>query len=119
MKIAHGDQNSTSPDSELLSAWLRARSLGRGLPPRVPDAGGWGVDTDAAQERARYVFAGPCDGLSRLAREISTPRVFLKVCARDDVLRALTPARWSLRPPSWLMTHYGDAPAAPPPSPAY
>jgi len=91
-------------DPALVAAWLAARSVARGLPPPVPDRGGWRVDTDSEKELRRWVFPGMADGLTELAREISSPRHFLKLCASGEDLRAAVPDRWRLQPASYVMT---------------
>ena len=43
----------------LVSDWLTARSLARGLPPPIADRGGLRVDVGSDAEISRWVFAAP------------------------------------------------------------
>jgi GNAT superfamily N-acetyltransferase len=87
----------------LMAAWLAARSLSRGLPAPVFDRGGVRVDTDHPDERRRYVFVEPCEGLRELGRTIDAPFVALKLCRPAEELLALLPARWAISSRSWVM----------------
>lgn len=98
-------------DAELVRAWLAARSLARGLPAPVADHGGWRVDSGQPDERRRFVFLEPIEGLRTLGAAIDEPCVALKLCCPGDALMALLPARWRLAPPAWMMAR--DAPAQP------
>ncbi|PZU09113.1 GNAT family N-acetyltransferase [Sphingomonas sp.] len=102
-------------DLPLMAAWLAARSLSRGLPAPVPDRGGIRVDTGHADERRRYVFAAPCEGLRELGRELDEPFVPLKLCCPAEELLALLPRRWTISSNSWVMGR-GGFPGAPPAS---
>jgi GNAT superfamily N-acetyltransferase len=103
------DKHSTSGhvDAELLEGWLRARSIARGLPQPVSDHGGLRVDTGTPEERCRYVFAGPVQGIQELAQSINTPHVFIKMCGPSHQLLARVPTRWQLQPGAYLMTYEG------------
>ncbi|GAA0670726.1 GNAT superfamily N-acetyltransferase [Sphingomonas insulae] len=102
----------TAIDPALVHGWLAARSLSRGLPAPVADGGGWRVDTDAADETRRYVFAAPVPGLLHLAETIAEPRIFLKLCADAATLRRLLPARWAIIDANCMMVT--DASPIPP-----
>ncbi|NYE60533.1 GNAT superfamily N-acetyltransferase [Duganella sp. 1224] len=91
-------------DPQLLASWLAARSIARGLPAPVPDRGGLRVETGQPEELRRYVFAGPNAGISELAMEISEPRVFIKMCGRQEQLLARVNPRWTPQPDAYLMT---------------
>jgi len=91
-------------DMELLNSWLGARSIARGLPAPLPDRGGLRVETGLPDELRRFVFAGPAEGISELAREIRDPRVLIKMCGpREQLLSRVTP-RWHVQPGAYLMT---------------
>jgi len=94
-------------DPLLVKRWLSARSVARGLPPPVPDHGGLRVETALPNETRRYVFACPTDGLRELAKAVSLPRIFLKLCGSAEEMRVLVPSRWQIQPASYMMTHEG------------
>ncbi len=98
-------------DPVILNAWLSARSVARGLPPPVSEYGGFRVDTKSAAEVARWVFPQVGSGLEALARSISEPRHFLKLCGADDQLRAALPTGWKLHAPSYFMQATTKPPA--------
>jgi GNAT superfamily N-acetyltransferase len=90
-------------DPDLLASWLTARSIARGLPAPVPDHGGLRVDTGLPNELRRHVFAGPDAGINELARDITDPRIVIKMCGpREQLLARVTP-RWHLQPVGYLM----------------
>lgn len=91
-------------DPELVAAWVRGRSIARGQSEPVPERDGWRAEIGSDTELRRYVFAGPSDALSDLAREIDHPRIFLKACIEDRALSALLTPKWRLGGPSWMMT---------------
>ena len=94
---------STVVDPTLVRNWLSARSIARGLPRPVPDSGGWRVDTASAEEARRYVFANPADGLRRLGETVGEPRVLLKLCGSEDLMREMLPRRWQIQRTSYMM----------------
>ncbi len=96
-----------SADSDLLALWTRGWALTRGVEPPVWDDGGWRIEVGAEDQLRRYVFAGPSEALVRRAAAITESHVFLKVCADEATVRPLLPARWTLRPPGFLMTLEG------------
>jgi GNAT superfamily N-acetyltransferase len=102
-------------DPALVSAWLTARSIARGLPLPAPDHGGLRVDTGAPDESRRYVFARPCAGLQALGHSIDDPRTVLKLCASPEEMRDLLPARWSLKQSGALMISDRPMPVRPAP----
>lgn len=106
-------------DPTLVEAWLGARSVGRGLPLPVRDRGGLRVDTSRPEERRRYVFVRPSEGLRDLAESISEPRIALKLAGTREELAALLPARWRISEPGFLMVRDGADTDAPPLADAY
>jgi GNAT superfamily N-acetyltransferase len=90
-------------DARLVENWLRARSLVRKLPQPIPDHGGLRVETNSAEEIRRYVFAHAVEGLRELAATITIPRILLKFCGPQDVMRELLPERWHFQPPGYMM----------------
>jgi GNAT superfamily N-acetyltransferase len=100
-------------DAALVAAWLAGRSLSRGLPLPVQDHGGLRVDSGEPEERCRYVFAAPAEGLRCLGEAIREPFVAIKLCRSGDELMRLLPARWALASDHCMMV----CGAPPPPSP--
>ena len=95
----------------MLLAWLSARSVARGLPSPVPDHVGFRVDTNSADEVARWVFAQFGPGVGQLAHSINEPRYFLKLCGTPEQLRAALSDRWQIEPPGYFMRARGAPPA--------
>ncbi|MFC5526057.1 hypothetical protein ACFPPA_09905 [Rhodanobacter ginsengisoli] len=91
-------------DPQLVFAWQAAHSIARGSPPPVHDRGGFRVDTRSEKEVKRWVFPRPCDGLRAIARDVTAPRHYLKLCGSDEELRDALPARWELQPANHFMT---------------
>lgn len=101
-------------DANLVFAWQAAHSLARRSPPPVHDRGGFRVDTHSEKEVKRWVFPAPCDGLYEVAREISMPRHYLKLCGSNEELRNALPARWEIQPENYFMEAAAIVPAASP-----
>jgi hypothetical protein len=97
--------------SSILSAWLSARSIARGLPAPVPEYGGFRVDTGSDAEVVRWVFPNQGPGLRNLARSINEPGYLLKLCGSADELWSALPLGWELHSPSHFMTAIGKPPA--------
>ncbi len=91
-------------DPALMEAWLRARSLSRGLPQPVPDSGGLRLDSGLPNETRRYLFALPVEGLRKIAEHTHEPRIPLKLCDTPETMRGYLPARWEIFPPNFVMT---------------
>lgn len=100
-------------DPPILRAWLSGRSIARGLPAPVYDAGGFRIDTNSEAEVRRWVFPQPCDRLAALAQSITQPRHVLKLCDEASVLRSIVPDRWQVQPPGYFMRGHGAAPPRP------
>jgi GNAT superfamily N-acetyltransferase len=96
----------TSPhvDPKLVFAWQAAHSIARGSPPPVHDRGGYRVDTHSDTEVKRWVFPQLSDGLRAVAREITTPRHYLKLCGCNEELQSALPGRWQVQPANYFMT---------------
>jgi hypothetical protein len=90
-------------DPKLVFAWQAAHSLARNSPPPVHDRGGFRVDTHSEKEVKRWVFPTLCDGLRDVARDISIPRHYLKLCGTNEALRGAVPARWEIQPENYFM----------------
>lgn len=90
-------------DPPLVFAWQSAHCLARNAPPPVPDRGGFRVDTGSEKEARRWVFPRVGEGLRAIAREITAPRHYLKLCGLDEELRGVLPARWQMQPANHFM----------------
>jgi hypothetical protein len=95
-------------DPDLLKAWLRGRSLARGLPAPVPDLGGFRVDTNSELEICRWIFASPTSGLCKLGLLINEPRYFLKLCGSANSLQQALPSAWTVTGGHWFMMFQGN-----------
>lgn len=87
----------------ILHQWLTAWSLSRELSLPVKYGSGFKVDVQQEKQKARYVFAQPDDDFIRLANTITEPRIFLKVCAPPEEVRARIPDRWVVQPQGYMM----------------
>ncbi|MBB6486195.1 GNAT family N-acetyltransferase [Rhizobium lusitanum] len=92
-----------SVDPAILNAWASGRSIARGLAPPRPEYGGLRIDTNSDVEVRRWIFPQLGAGIGELARSISEPRYFLKLCGEADELRSVLPSAWSFHPPSYFM----------------
>jgi len=90
-------------DPKLVFAWQTAHSLARNSPPPVHDRGGFRVDTHSEKEVKRWVFPTLCDGLYSIARDISAPRHYLKLCGTNEELLSAVAARWEIQPQNYFM----------------
>lgn len=99
----HRTMVSSRMDPELVFAWQAAHSLARHAPVPVYDRGGFRVDTHSEKEVRRWVFPALCDGLYDVARSVSSPCHFLKLCGTNEELREALPARWEIQPASYFM----------------
>lgn len=107
-----GEQEKSSlADAGLLFAWLTARSMARDLPLPIAEHGGWRVETGLPDEIRRYVFAGPSAEIHKLASNIHSAHIPIKMCGSGEQLLRLLPPQWQLLPGRFLMTHEGK-PAA-------
>jgi len=100
---------SSPVDVALIEAWLRARSVARGLPQPVADHGGLRLETGLPKETRRYVFARATEGLREIADDVCEPRIFLKLCDTAEKLRNCIPSRWQIAPPNYMMVCDGDS----------
>jgi GNAT superfamily N-acetyltransferase len=105
-KAANNTAGKRMPDSVdplLIEAWLRARSVSRGLPQPVSDSGGLRLDSALPNEPRRYLFARPVEGLRELAMRITGPRIPIKLCDTPETLRSYLPAHWVISPQNFVM----------------
>ncbi len=87
----------------LIRAWLAARSLARGLPAPVDEAGACRVDVHSDAEVRRWVFPALSPQIGALARSITQPRHFIKLCGAPEELLAALPPGWQLSAPGHFM----------------
>ncbi|QSX75856.1 hypothetical protein HIV01_004865 [Lysobacter arenosi] len=90
-------------DPKLVFAWQAAHSIARGSPPPVHDRGGYRVDTHSETEVKRWVFPALSDGLRAVAREVTAPRHYLKLCGSNEELRSALPDQWEVQPANYFM----------------
>jgi GNAT superfamily N-acetyltransferase len=102
-------------DPDLVEAWLTARSISRGLPWPVADHGGLRVDSAQPEEKSRYIFVEPVEGLRQLGEEIDEPFVALKLCRPASELMRILPDRWQLASDHFMLVW--DSPSQPAPLP--
>ncbi|RMB28707.1 hypothetical protein C8J47_2937 [Sphingomonas sp. PP-F2F-G114-C0414] len=69
----------------------------------IPNHGGFRIDTKSNAEIARWVFPKSSYSLERLARSISDPRYFLKLCGAAGDLQAALPSGGTLHAPGYFM----------------
>lgn len=80
----------------------------------VLDRGGLRVDTNLPKETRRWVFPQLCNGMTEVAREVTAPRHFIKLCGTASELTASLPSVWQLLPQSYFMMANGARPPARP-----
>jgi GNAT superfamily N-acetyltransferase len=97
------DETALRADPEIVADWVAGWALSRGVAPPTDAYGGLYVDVGLPNQKARYVFAAPSEGVKEAARSITDPHVFLKVCAPPDMVRGLLAAGWEVQPLSFMM----------------
>ena len=100
--------------TELVRAWLSARSIARRLPGPVPHFGGFRIDTASEKEICRWVFVSAGPGIHELVRSIHEPRRLVKLFDTAAELRSIVPPEWAIDGGNWLMGLEGDVPAVEP-----
>ena len=78
----------------------------RGLSPPELRHGGHYISVGQPDQEARYIFAAlDAATIGMLSQRIRKPWIYLKICERPDVVRAVLPPHWAIRePPTWIMT---------------
>jgi hypothetical protein len=96
----------TIPDiASLLPIWVRGWALARGTKPAeiMPD-GAIKVEVGLPDQLVRYVIPdNKLHVVERLARELTEPATWLKVCAEREQIAPLLPPRWQFSDPRFLM----------------
>lgn len=62
------------------------------------------MDTHSELEATRWVFPQLCDGVRAIARDVTEPRHYLKLCGAGEDLRRALPPRWEIQPAAYFMT---------------
>jgi GNAT superfamily N-acetyltransferase len=103
------------PSPDIVAAWVAGWASSRGVGPARPKCGGLHIAVGLPRQRERYVFASiENDALRNLALKITTPWIFLKVCAPSGALETAWPAGWVVQEPGFMMTtKLARRPAAP------
>lgn len=99
-------------DPALAAAWFAARSVARKLPAPVADRGGLRVDTGGTEEICRWFFARATPSITEIARSVSAPGYFIKLCGTRADIEPLAPTPWVFQPPQSRMMITRDAPRA-------
>lgn len=101
------NQSNTHPvNPYIVETWLKGWAAARGLPAPVRENGVLLVNVGWPHQAMRYVFPEPTDKLISLAETIVDPWVFLKVCAKPEIVNGLLPSRWVIQAPAFMMTCY-------------
>ncbi|MEV4886272.1 GNAT family N-acetyltransferase [Chitinophaga ginsengisegetis] len=88
----------------MVETWLKGWSAARELPAPDRENGVLFVNVGWPQQAMRYVFPSPTDQLKYLAETIVDPWIFLKVCAKPEIVTGLLPPRWVIQAPAFMMT---------------
>jgi len=92
------------PSPDVVAAWVAGWASSRGVGPAQPRCGGLHIAVGLPQQRERYVFASiEKDALRNLALKITTPWIFLKVCAPSGEIETAWPAGWVVQEPGFMM----------------
>lgn len=99
---------------ELVETFARGWALSRGAPAPVPDSGALRIETGAADEQRRYVFARAGDEIGAVARRVTGPHVRIKAAVDPDILAAMLPPHWRVERTGTMMTvdHLPQVPRA-------
>lgn len=98
--------NEFVPDNSkasMVEAWAKGWAITRGVSPPVREHEGFRIDPGWPDQLRRYVFAELNEGFKTLAREISDPWIFLKVCAAPERVKEWLPERWNIESPRFMM----------------
>lgn len=61
------------------------------------------MDTHSEKEVKRWVFPMLCGGVYDVARDVSSPRHYLKLCDTNEALRCALPPHWEVQPQNYFM----------------
>jgi len=92
-------------DPDLIARWANAWAISRGATMPVARDGGLYIHVGQPDQIGRYLFAQvDADAIRPLAASIDRPLLYLKVCARADLVRPLLPLGWEIATPGYMMT---------------
>ena len=92
-------------DPDLIAHWANAWAISRGATMPVARDGGLYIHVGQPDQIGRYLFAQiDADAIRPLAASIDRPLLYLKVCARADLVRPLLPLGWEIATPGYMMT---------------
>lgn len=93
-------------DPALIALFAQGWAATRNVAPPLPRHGGFYIHVGQPDQAERYIFPRlDVDVLADLARQITQPHVFIKVCEAPEAVRAVLPSYWEIRePPTWMMT---------------
>jgi len=92
-------------DPDLIARWADAWAISRGATMPVVRDGGLYIHVGQPDQIGRYLFAQvDADAIRPLAVSIDRPLLYLKVCARADLVRPLLPLGWEIATPGYMMT---------------
>lgn len=92
-------------DPDLIARWADAWAISRGAAMPVARNGGLYIHVGQPDQIGRYLFAEiDADAIRPLAASIDRPLLYLKVCARADLVRPLLPPGWEIATPGYMMT---------------
>ena len=107
------DHPSLTPSPAVVAAGVAGWAVSRGVGPAQPRCGGLHVAVGLPRQKERYVFASiEKEALRNLALTITTPWIFLKVCAPRGEMETVWPAGWVVQEPGFMMTTTLARPAA-------
>ncbi|MBI1770963.1 MAG: GNAT family N-acetyltransferase [Burkholderiales bacterium] len=91
---------------QLLSAWAHGWTISRGTDAPIPLADfGYRIQVGLPGHLERYVLQGHVlTAVQKLAQELDTPDIWLKVCAPHNSVAPMLPTRWKIKPLEYLMT---------------
>ncbi|WP_420137118.1 GNAT family N-acetyltransferase [Sphingomonas sp.] len=84
-------------DPALISIWIKAWAITRGVAPPIPYASGHYVAVGWPDQLGRYVFSTLDEKAIRAIGNRHEPWLYLKVCAPEAEVRPLLPPRWQIR----------------------
>ncbi len=90
---------------ETVAAWVGGWAISRGTAAPTLLPFGYHIEVDLPEQQARYIlprFDAPT--ITTLANSITTPWIFIKVCAEPHQVAALLPGGWTVQAPVFMMT---------------